>query len=99
VKQARAPLRLPEGAFQLVFSGHLEDGQIAIPYGFGKIRLAHLSWRYTEGFDVRRAANEARLAGDVCVVRVLRAAGGDGARAQVSCSQSPRSTSPAASPR
>lgn len=41
--------RLPAGAFDLVLAGHLHDGQITIPYGRGKIRLAHLSWRYTEG--------------------------------------------------
>jgi uncharacterized protein len=41
--------RLPEGAFDLVLSGHLHDGQITIPYGFGKVRLAHLNWRYTQG--------------------------------------------------
>jgi hypothetical protein len=45
--------RLPEGAFDLVLSGHLHDGQITIPYGFGKVRLAHLNWRYTEGLYAR----------------------------------------------
>jgi predicted MPP superfamily phosphohydrolase len=48
--------RLPEDAFHLVLAGHLHDGQITIPYGFGKVRLAHLSWRYTEGLYVRPAA-------------------------------------------
>jgi uncharacterized protein len=48
--------RLPEGAFHLVLSGHLHDGQITIPYGFGKVRLAHLDWRYTDGLYVRPAA-------------------------------------------
>jgi predicted MPP superfamily phosphohydrolase len=48
--------RLPENAFHLVLAGHLHDGQITIPYGFGKVRLAHLDWRYTEGLYVRRAA-------------------------------------------
>ena len=24
--------------------------EIAIPYGAGKLRLAHLNWRYTHGF-------------------------------------------------
>jgi len=47
--------RVPEGAFDLVLSGHLHDGQITIPYGFGKIRLAHLNWRYTEGLYERPA--------------------------------------------
>jgi uncharacterized protein len=48
--------RLPAGAFDLVVAGHLHDGQITIPYGFGKVRLAHLNWRYTEGLYVRPAA-------------------------------------------
>jgi uncharacterized protein len=48
--------RLPDGAFDLVLSGHLHDGQITIPYGFGKVRLAHMDWRYTDGLYVRRAA-------------------------------------------
>jgi predicted MPP superfamily phosphohydrolase len=41
--------RLDPGAYDLVLAGHLHDGQISIPYGRGKIRLAHLSWRYTDG--------------------------------------------------
>jgi uncharacterized protein len=41
--------RLPAGSFDLVLTGHLHDGQIAIPYGFGKIRLAHFNWRYVRG--------------------------------------------------
>lgn len=41
--------RLPGGAFQLVFAGHMHAGQISLPYGAGKLRLAHLSARYTEG--------------------------------------------------
>lgn len=41
--------RVRPGAFQLVLAGHLHDGQIAIPYGVGKVRLAHFSWRYTRG--------------------------------------------------
>jgi uncharacterized protein len=48
--------RLPEGSFDLVLSGHLHDGQITIPYGFGKVRLAHLNWRYTEGLYERSGA-------------------------------------------
>ena len=48
--------RLPEGAFDLVLSGHLHDGQITIPYGFGKVRLAHRRWRYTEGLYRRAGA-------------------------------------------
>ena len=41
--------RLRPGAFHLVVAGHLHDGQIAIPYGLGKVRLAHTNWRYTKG--------------------------------------------------
>ncbi len=47
--------RLPVGAFHLVLAGHLHDGQITIPYGLGKVRLAHLTWRYTEGLYERPA--------------------------------------------
>jgi predicted MPP superfamily phosphohydrolase len=47
--------RLPDGAFDLVLAGHLHDGQITIPYGFGKLRLAHLDWRYTDGIYVKPA--------------------------------------------
>jgi predicted MPP superfamily phosphohydrolase len=48
--------RLPEGAFDLVLAGHLHDGQICIPYPGGKIRLAHLGWRYTKGLYRRVGA-------------------------------------------
>ena len=41
--------RLAPGSYDLVLAGHLHDGQITIPYGRGKVRLAHLGWRYTEG--------------------------------------------------
>ena len=41
--------RLPPGAFHLVLAGHLHSGQIAIPYGRGKLRLSQRRWRYTEG--------------------------------------------------
>jgi uncharacterized protein len=40
---------LERGAYHLVLTGHLHDGQIAIPYGAGKIRLAHFNWRYVRG--------------------------------------------------
>jgi uncharacterized protein len=41
--------RLQRGAFHLVLSGHLHAGQICIPWGGGKLRLAHLRWTYVEG--------------------------------------------------
>jgi uncharacterized protein len=41
--------KLVPGAFQLVLAGHLHAGQITIPYGFGKLRLAHIRWTYAEG--------------------------------------------------
>jgi uncharacterized protein len=41
--------KLKPGAFHLVLAGHLHAGQICIPYGFGKLRLAHLRWTYVEG--------------------------------------------------
>jgi hypothetical protein len=41
--------RLPPGAFDLVLAGHLHAGQIVLPYGRRKVRLAHLRWTYAEG--------------------------------------------------
>jgi uncharacterized protein len=41
--------RLPTGVFDLVLAGHLHAGQVTIPYGRGKVRLAHLRWTYAEG--------------------------------------------------
>jgi hypothetical protein len=41
--------RLEPGVFDLVLAGHLHAGQIVLPYGRGKVRLAHLRWTYAEG--------------------------------------------------
>jgi predicted MPP superfamily phosphohydrolase len=40
---------LEPGAFHLVLAGHLHDGQICLPYGVGKVRLAHPSFPYPRG--------------------------------------------------
>jgi predicted MPP superfamily phosphohydrolase len=40
---------LPPVAFHLVLAGHVHDGQIAIPYGFGKLRLGEPRARYPHG--------------------------------------------------
>jgi hypothetical protein len=41
--------RVPPGVFDLVLAGHMHAGQIVLPYGSGKIRMAHLRWTYAEG--------------------------------------------------
>jgi len=41
--------RLRAPGFQLVLAGHMHAGQIVLPYPGGKIRLAHLRSRLTEG--------------------------------------------------
>ena len=46
--------RIAPGAFELVLAGHLHDGQISIPYGSGKLRLAHPTFPYPVGL-YRRA--------------------------------------------
>ena len=48
--------RLPAGSFDLVLAGHMHAGQINVPRPGGKIRLAHLRWRYSEGLYRRPAA-------------------------------------------
>jgi uncharacterized protein len=40
---------LDPGAFHLILSGHLHDGQICLPYGIGKVRLAHPRFPYPCG--------------------------------------------------
>jgi predicted MPP superfamily phosphohydrolase len=41
--------RVPDGRWNLILAGHLHAGQIVLPYGFGKLLLAHPSARYAEG--------------------------------------------------
>jgi predicted MPP superfamily phosphohydrolase len=41
--------RIPEGAFELVLSGHFHAGQIVLPYPRGRLRLAHLRARDVAG--------------------------------------------------
>jgi predicted MPP superfamily phosphohydrolase len=41
--------RVPEGRWDLILSGHLHGGQIVLPYGLGKVLLAHPSAPYAEG--------------------------------------------------
>ena len=45
---------LPPGLFDLVLSGHMHDGQIAVPLGRDrKYRFAHPSTRYNTGLYVQ----------------------------------------------
>jgi predicted MPP superfamily phosphohydrolase len=41
--------RLGPGDWHLVLAGHMHAGQIVVPYGTGRLRLAHPSARYNEG--------------------------------------------------
>jgi predicted MPP superfamily phosphohydrolase len=41
--------RVPVGRWHLICAGHLHAGQIVLPYGFGKLLLAHPRARYNEG--------------------------------------------------
>jgi uncharacterized protein len=40
---------VPEGRWHLILAGHLHAGQIVLPYGFGKLLLAHVSAPYPNG--------------------------------------------------
>ena len=37
------------GRFHVILAGHMHAGQIVVPYGFGKLHLAHLGAAYTDG--------------------------------------------------
>ncbi len=41
--------RVPSGRWDLILSGHLHGGQIVLPYGFGKLLLAHPRAPYPAG--------------------------------------------------
>jgi uncharacterized protein len=45
----RALDRVPEDRWDLILSGHLHGGQIVVPYGFGRLLLAHPRARYPLG--------------------------------------------------
>jgi uncharacterized protein len=47
---------LPVGAFHLVLAGHFHDGQIALPYGRGKLRLGDPRAPYPAGLYSRAGA-------------------------------------------
>jgi len=40
---------VPAGRWHLILAGHLHGGQIVLPYGFGRLLLAHPSARYARG--------------------------------------------------
>ncbi len=44
---------VPDGRWDLILSGHLHAGQIVLPYGFGRLLLAHPSARYSHGLFKR----------------------------------------------
>ena len=45
----RALDAVPAGRWDLILAGHLHAGQIVLPYGFGKVLLAHPTAPYAEG--------------------------------------------------
>jgi uncharacterized protein len=47
---------LPDRSFDLVLSGHMHDGQICLPYGRGKVRIAHPRAPYNHGLYHRAGA-------------------------------------------
>ena len=45
----RALETVPAGRWHLILSGHLHGGQIVLPYGFGRLMLAHPRAPYAQG--------------------------------------------------
>jgi hypothetical protein len=45
----RALDTVPDGRWDLILAGHLHAGQIVLPYGFGKVLLAHPTTPYADG--------------------------------------------------
>jgi uncharacterized protein len=46
--------RVEAGRFHFALAGHLHGGQIVIPYGFGRLLLAHPRVRHAQGVFVRK---------------------------------------------
>jgi len=46
---------VPAGRFDLILAGHLHGGQIVLPYGFGRLLLAHPGTPYARGLFRRGA--------------------------------------------
>jgi uncharacterized protein len=46
---------VPPGRWHLILAGHLHAGQIVLPYGFGRLLLAHPGARYPQGVFRRGA--------------------------------------------
>ena len=46
--------RVEEGRFHFALAGHLHGGQIVLPYGFGRLLLAHPRVRHAQGLFVRK---------------------------------------------
>lgn len=45
----RALVTVPKGRWDLILAGHLHAGQIVLPYGFGKLLLAHPRATFVQG--------------------------------------------------
>ena len=45
----RAIVTVPKGRWDLILAGHLHAGQIVLPYGFGKLLLAHPRATFVQG--------------------------------------------------